>query len=236
MCMTRPFVAREGATTQNDATTARRCAPPGRVCRRPLRAELVSRADSHDLRANHHSCRNQPLATAARRPSLMSRPLPPWFDAAKIGIFVHWGLYSVPAFNIANTSKAIKDGAPPPSGSLLRNAAFHPRRLSPLSPAARRLRGGVVLVVPWQPGREPAGAADQRGHRFPQQDLRDAPPANPGPCPRHFFAGVECVRIELAVFFSGPGLRLCEAPSRRCCSPQGRGRQHCAREMQTGHG
>lgn len=30
--------------------------------------------------------------------SLDSRPLPQWFDDAKIGIFVHWGVYSVPSF------------------------------------------------------------------------------------------------------------------------------------------
>lgn len=28
---------------------------------------------------------------------LDSRPLPMWYDAGKIGIFIHWGLYSVPA-------------------------------------------------------------------------------------------------------------------------------------------
>lgn len=30
--------------------------------------------------------------------SLAARRLPAWFDAAKFGIFIHWGLYSVPAF------------------------------------------------------------------------------------------------------------------------------------------
>ena len=30
--------------------------------------------------------------------SLNTHPLPQWFDDAKFGIFVHWGLYSVPAF------------------------------------------------------------------------------------------------------------------------------------------
>src|SRR5207237_3098428 len=30
--------------------------------------------------------------------SLDSRPLPDWFDKIKIGIFIHWGVYSVPAF------------------------------------------------------------------------------------------------------------------------------------------
>lgn len=30
--------------------------------------------------------------------SLDSRPLPEWYDEAKFGIFVHWGVFSVPAF------------------------------------------------------------------------------------------------------------------------------------------
>ncbi len=30
--------------------------------------------------------------------SIDSRPVPSWFDDAKFGIFIHWGLYSVPAF------------------------------------------------------------------------------------------------------------------------------------------
>lgn len=29
--------------------------------------------------------------------SLDSRPLPQWYDDAKIGIFLHWGVYSVPS-------------------------------------------------------------------------------------------------------------------------------------------
>lgn len=29
---------------------------------------------------------------------LDTRPLPQWYDAAKIGILVHWGVYSVPGF------------------------------------------------------------------------------------------------------------------------------------------
>lgn len=28
---------------------------------------------------------------------LDKRPLPQWYDVAKIGIFIHWGLYAVPA-------------------------------------------------------------------------------------------------------------------------------------------
>ncbi|MCP4166092.1 MAG: alpha-L-fucosidase [Chloroflexi bacterium] len=30
--------------------------------------------------------------------SLDSRPMPPWFEEAKFGIFIHWGIYSVPAW------------------------------------------------------------------------------------------------------------------------------------------
>ena len=31
--------------------------------------------------------------------SLDSRPLPSWYDDAKIGVFLHWGVYSVPSFS-----------------------------------------------------------------------------------------------------------------------------------------
>ncbi|XP_067940850.1 alpha-L-fucosidase-like [Watersipora subatra] len=31
--------------------------------------------------------------------SLDTRPLPSWYDEAKIGIFIHWGVFSVPSFN-----------------------------------------------------------------------------------------------------------------------------------------
>lgn len=30
--------------------------------------------------------------------SLDKRPLPTWYDDAKFGIFIHWGVYSVPSF------------------------------------------------------------------------------------------------------------------------------------------
>ena len=30
--------------------------------------------------------------------SLNTRKMPPWFHQAKFGIFIHWGLYSVPAY------------------------------------------------------------------------------------------------------------------------------------------
>ena len=31
-------------------------------------------------------------------PPPSSRPLPSWYDEAKIGIFVHWGVFSVPSY------------------------------------------------------------------------------------------------------------------------------------------
>ena len=31
--------------------------------------------------------------------SLDSRPLPEWYDDAKLGIFIHWGVFSVPSFS-----------------------------------------------------------------------------------------------------------------------------------------
>lgn len=30
--------------------------------------------------------------------SLDTRPLPPWYDQAKVGIFLHWGVFSVPGY------------------------------------------------------------------------------------------------------------------------------------------
>ena len=30
--------------------------------------------------------------------SIDSRPIPEWYDNGKIGIFIHWGVFSVPSF------------------------------------------------------------------------------------------------------------------------------------------
>lgn len=30
--------------------------------------------------------------------SLDTRPLPAWYDQVKFGIFIHWGVFSVPSF------------------------------------------------------------------------------------------------------------------------------------------
>ncbi|XP_067044468.1 alpha-L-fucosidase-like [Acropora muricata] len=37
--------------------------------------------------------------------SLDSRPNPVWYDEAKIGIFMHWGVYSVPSFGSSNLAE-----------------------------------------------------------------------------------------------------------------------------------
>ena len=31
--------------------------------------------------------------------SLDARPIPSWYDEAKLGIFIHWGVFSVPSFS-----------------------------------------------------------------------------------------------------------------------------------------
>ena len=31
--------------------------------------------------------------------SLDSRPLPSWYDQSKVGIFIHWGVFSVPSID-----------------------------------------------------------------------------------------------------------------------------------------
>jgi len=31
--------------------------------------------------------------------SIDSRPLPTWYDSAKFGIFIHWGVFSVPSYD-----------------------------------------------------------------------------------------------------------------------------------------
>lgn len=41
--------------------------------------------------------------------SISRHPLPKWFDDAKFGIFIHWGLYSVPGWAYAEKGKRIWD-------------------------------------------------------------------------------------------------------------------------------
>jgi len=44
---------------------------------------------------------NTRIRTEPYRPtweSLDRRPLPDWYDKSKIGVFIHWGVFSVPAY------------------------------------------------------------------------------------------------------------------------------------------
>lgn len=52
--------------------------------------------------SNHYDIDEQdPVQSKIYPPNwdaLDKRPLPSWYDQAKIGIFVHWGVFSVPSF------------------------------------------------------------------------------------------------------------------------------------------
>ncbi len=41
--------------------------------------------------------------------SLDSRPLPEWYDQAKFGIFMHWGVYSVPSYGGGEATHAASE-------------------------------------------------------------------------------------------------------------------------------
>ncbi len=44
------------------------------------------------------ACASASAAYEPRWESLDRRPVPGWFQDAKFGIFIHWGVYSVPAW------------------------------------------------------------------------------------------------------------------------------------------
>lgn len=55
--------------------------------------------------------------------SVHSHPLPKWYDDAKFGIFIHWGLYSVPAF--AGEQKVMPTLATAENGAdVIRNSPY----------------------------------------------------------------------------------------------------------------
>ena len=41
--------------------------------------------------------------------SLDKRPVPEWFEDSKFGIFIHWGVYSVPAWGPTGDSIGVYD-------------------------------------------------------------------------------------------------------------------------------
>lgn len=60
-------------------------------------AELKRNATEPKSNATELNNRSQYIAEPDWN-KLDERPLPEWYDAAKIGIFIHWGVYSVPGF------------------------------------------------------------------------------------------------------------------------------------------
>lgn len=75
------------------------------------------------------------IATPIDTASILNRPVPAWFGQAKFGIFIHWGVYSVPAYRPAQkntqTGQLVLDGsyaewyAPDVMYSPLKNDSFH---------------------------------------------------------------------------------------------------------------
>ena len=47
---------------------------------------------------NQQDSNDMPKQYSPNWDSLDSRPLPTWYDDAKFGIFIHWGVFSVPSF------------------------------------------------------------------------------------------------------------------------------------------
>jgi len=77
-------------------TVSARCAPSRRRWLRWMGAVIVAIA----ILQLHHTVQADP-STGPYQPtweSVSTHPLPPWFDDAKLGIFIHWGLFSVPAW------------------------------------------------------------------------------------------------------------------------------------------
>ncbi|KAJ9592723.1 hypothetical protein L9F63_015603, partial [Diploptera punctata] len=53
---------------------------------------------SYDNTGQHDFCLQEVMKYEPTWESLDSRPLPQWYDDAKFGIFIHWGVFSVPSF------------------------------------------------------------------------------------------------------------------------------------------
>jgi alpha-L-fucosidase len=48
----------------------------------------------------HEQTKEAPAKYEATLESLNKHPLPEWYADAKLGIFIHWGLYSVPGWAV----------------------------------------------------------------------------------------------------------------------------------------
>jgi alpha-L-fucosidase len=68
-----------------------------------LVGRLTARGYRRDVSAIRTDCGDgvfdtAPVPYAPTRPSLATHPLPRWFDDAKLGIMIHWGIYTIPAW------------------------------------------------------------------------------------------------------------------------------------------
>ena len=58
------------------------------------------------------ACYARAMAYEPTLKSLNAHPVPQWYEDAKFGIFIHWGLFSIPAFaaksgSIADTFRSV---------------------------------------------------------------------------------------------------------------------------------
>lgn len=68
--------------------------------------DLIEKSPYATVKSPTMSPKNKPLVAIQDQEnrytpdwdSLDSRPLPSWYDDAKFGIFIHWGVFSVPSF------------------------------------------------------------------------------------------------------------------------------------------
>ncbi|XP_013409767.1 alpha-L-fucosidase isoform X1 [Lingula anatina] len=74
------------------------------VVRAPLDLDLLKReADTTNLDAQFDQ--TVPYPYAAHWESLDNRPIPSWYENAKLGIFIHWGVYAVPGYAVNGPSE-----------------------------------------------------------------------------------------------------------------------------------
>ena len=62
------------------------------------KARTIALAAANLLAAGYVSTRAAETKYEARWESLDKRPCPKWYLDAKFGIFIHWGVYSVPSW------------------------------------------------------------------------------------------------------------------------------------------
>lgn len=76
------------ASSPSDANPHPRSAPPSAPPSAPLSSPLPAPLSSPSAAGPY----------TANWSSLDTRPIPEWYDDAKFGLFIHWGVYSVPSW------------------------------------------------------------------------------------------------------------------------------------------